>query len=156
MKIIEKWLTGEFSVLVLVKKSKNSFSRGVSHCSVMPCEFGLVEWHWMVTVNVVHVFHHDLREFQGNRSCVGGPVEPSYLSWVPESWFWSTSSGFKKGNWSISISVTPFEIWKVVVTNDGSIKVSVAINTGNCLNFDVKGYNKNNVLTFEKASRKLL
>ena len=105
----------------------------MSHCSVMPGEFGLVEGHWVVAVDVVHIFHHDLSKFQRDWCCVGGPVEPSYLSGVPESWFWSTSSGFKKSNWSIPIGIAPFEVWKVVVTDDISIEVFVAINLWNSL-----------------------
>ena len=100
----------------------------MGHCSVVPCEFGLVKRHWVVTVNVVHVFHHDLREFQWDWSCVGGPVEPSYLSWIPESCFWTTSSGFEKCNRSISVCIAPFEVWKVVVTNYSCVKVFVTIN----------------------------
>jgi len=131
-------LTGKFSIVVLVKKCKSSFHRSMSHGSIMPSEFWLVESHGTVTIKVIHVLHHNLGKVKGDRGCVGGPVEPSYLRWVPESWFWSTSSWFKKGDSSISICVAPFEIWKVVVSDDCGIEIFVAIYFWHCLNKWIK------------------
>ena len=131
-------LTGEFSIVILVEECKSSLRRSMSHGSIMPSKFWLVESHWTVTIKVVHVFHHNLGKVKGDWGCVGGPVEPSYLRWIPESWFWSASSWFKKSNSPISICITPFEIWKVVVSNDCGIQIFVAINFWNGLNSWIK------------------
>ena len=153
-------LTGEFSIVILVKECECSFHGSMGYGSIMPGEFWLVESHWTVTVKVVHIFNHNLGKVKWDRGCVGGPVEPSYLWWVPESWFWSTSSWFKKCDWSISICIAPFEKWEVIVANDFRINISITVNSWDNLKYPIsnllincpfRGQLKNVNFTFEKA-----
>ena len=112
----------------------------MSHRSIMPGEFWFIESHGTVTIKVFHILDHYLGKIEGDRGCVGSPVKPSYLRWVPKSCFWATLSWFIKSNGSISICVTPFEVWKVVVANDFGIEILIAINFWNSLNNLIKVY----------------
>ena len=139
-------VTGEFFVFVLVEKCKSSLHGSMSHSSIMPGKFGLVESHGTVTIKVFHVFHHNLGEIERYRSCVGGPVKPSYLRWVPEAWFWTTSSWFKESNLSIVVDITPFEEGNVVVTDDSGIQILVTVNFWHSLNITFQ-YHLDHVMT---------
>ena len=98
----------------------------MSQCSVVEGEFEMVQGHRMVTINIVHIFHHNSSHFQWNTCCVRGPVKPADPWWEPKTRFWTASGWFKKGDRSVTICITPFEKWKVVISDDWGIEITIA------------------------------
>ena len=170
-----KSLTSEFFIFILVEKFKNGFSRRMNHSSIIESKFKMIERHRVVTVNVFHVFHHNICHFKRDACSIWCPVEPSNaLNWFsnhssrsssrpwsslrrdwsldgssrdnwfekrawrePKARFWSTSSWFKKCDWSISVCIAPFEKWKVIVANDFRINISITVNSWDHLKYPI-------------------